>query len=317
MATQVFAFAKIVEKSERHKVYKEIKKGKSRFGMWEQTKSLREEYHGKNGFLLRIKEGDWIVHVNMPDYGKCVAVQAVGGYDFDDGIQCSWGTDFCNYIPVDIYSIVEFDRNDPNVITSVNLAPMRRGQRILEVSDFLQSINNLKNNIHSDNKEELKGLIHLKEKISQRLLPEVTKYIHKMNKSKEFERFLKRIFDGMPNTVSVANGFGWGTDYGADLIIDFKNPIIGINLTSKIVVQVKSYIGDHNDLNAVDQIVDGIQKYQADGGLLITTGNKTEKLEDYLQKRSEEIGKTIDLIAGPDVAKFVIRYAPDVLIGNN
>ena len=60
----------------------------------------------------------------------------------------------------------------------------------------------------------------------------------------------------------------------------------------------------------------GIKKYNADGGLLITTANKTEVLENYIRAKSEEIGKPIDIIAGKEVAKFVLRYAPDLLFGN-
>jgi restriction endonuclease Mrr len=147
------------------------------------------------------------------------------------------------------------------------------------------------------------------------MLPRITELIHQMNRSKEFERFLHRIFESMPNVESIPNGFGWGTDHGADLIVTFQNPLIGVNLTSRFVVQAKSYEGDHNDLNAVDQLVEGIRKYNADGGLLITTAQKTERLEDYVRRKVEENGKVIDVIAGADVARFVIRYAPDMLVG--
>src|SRR5690606_13108725 len=132
----IYAFAKIDDKDARLEVYEEIKKGKSRFGMWDQDGSLREKWFGKNAFLLRIKKGDWIVHVNMPHYGKCVAVQTIGEYNFDSGLRCSWGTDFNNLIPVDPTSILEFDRHNSNVLASVNLSPRRRAQRVLEVNDF-------------------------------------------------------------------------------------------------------------------------------------------------------------------------------------
>ncbi len=42
MTTQVYAFAKIDDQDARIKVYEEIKNGKSRFGMWDQTESLQE-----------------------------------------------------------------------------------------------------------------------------------------------------------------------------------------------------------------------------------------------------------------------------------
>jgi hypothetical protein len=315
MSPQVFAFAKVPDDDARQKVYEAIKSGKSRFGIWDQEVSLREEYHGMNGFLLRVEPGDWIVHVNSPVYGHCVAVQAVGTYDFDEGIECEYGRDFNNFIPIDPATILEFDRNDPNVLPSVNLAPMRRGQRILQVEDFLRSLENLRTNRHSGESMDSRSIIHLKGKIEEELLPRVTELIQQMHRSKEFERFLQSIFESMPNVASTLNGFGWGTDYGADLIVEFKNPLMGVNISSRIVVQAKSYTGDHYDLGAVDQIAEGIRTFKADGGLLITTARKTEVLEDYVKKTVEECGKDIDVIAGNDVARFVIRYAPELLVG--
>src|ERR1700677_1884022 len=124
MTTQVFAFARIEAAPERRLVYDEIHKGRSRFGTWGKTKSLTEEYYGPNRLLLEIRKGDWIVHINTPEYGKCVAVQAAGEYRFDIGIDCtSYGhTDFNNLIPNDPTTIVEFDRRDINVLPSVNLS---------------------------------------------------------------------------------------------------------------------------------------------------------------------------------------------------
>ena len=186
---------------------------------------------------------------------------------------------------------------------------------MLRVDDFLKSLENLREARYSEQKGELRGILHLREKARCEFLPKLTAMIHNMNRSKDFERLLKRVFDEMPNVESIQNGFGWRTDHGADLIVEFQNPIIGVSLTSKIIVQAKSYEGDHYDLTAVSQIEEGIAKYNADGGLLITTAEKTEQLEDRVREASEKTGKVIDIIAGSDVARFIIRYAPELLIG--
>jgi hypothetical protein len=317
MKPQVFAFAKIEDDVVRHAVYYDIKKGKSRFGMWDQEQSLRKEYYGANAFLLRIQKDDWIVHVNSPEYGMCVAVQATGEYQFDDGIPVAWrnGTDFNNYIPVNPDSAVEFDRNDPNVLPSVNLAPRKRGQRVLAVDDFLQSLENLREKRFIGYDEGIKGLAHIRSKMNSVIFPQITEYIQQMNRSKEFEKFLHKIFGSMTNVLSIQNGFGWKSDQGADLIVEFQNPIAGVNLITRLIIQAKSYTGSHYDLNAVDQIREGIAAYKADGGLLITTAESTEQLEEKVLRTSEEIGKTIDVLAGSDVAKFVLTHAPKLLIG--
>jgi hypothetical protein len=313
--TQIFAFAKIDDEAARQKVFAEIKNGKSRFGVWDQKCSLRDEYYGANAFLLRIQKGDWIVHVNNPEYGRCTAVQVTGEYQFDDGIPVESGRDFNNYIPVNPESVVEFDRNDPNVLPSVNLAPRKRGQRILAVEDFIQSLDNLSQKRHTEYDEGIKGLAHIKSKMTSVIFPQITQIIQQMNRGKEFENFLHKIFSSMPNVLSIQNGFGWRSDQGADLIVEFQNPIVGVNLTTRLIIQAKSFEGSHYDLNAVDQIKQGIAKFKADGGLLITTAESTEELEDKARKTSEEIGKTIDVLAGADVAKFVLTHAHQLLIG--
>lgn len=99
MKTSVYAFAKVPEVMQGA-IYNAIRAGKSRFGMWEQEVSLREEHYGANAFLLRINPGDWVVHVNLPCYGRCIAVQVTGEYGFDEGLNCDWGRDFSNYLPV-------------------------------------------------------------------------------------------------------------------------------------------------------------------------------------------------------------------------
>lgn len=315
MNPQIFAFAKIDDDAARQAVFNEIIHGKSRFGMFDQKLSLHNKYYGANAFLLRIQKGDWIVHVNSPEFGWCVAVQVTGEYQFDDGIPVDWGRDFNNYIPVDPQSVVKFNRNDPNVLPSVNLAPRRRGQRVLEVEDFLESLDNLRHKRFAEYDEGMKGLAHIRSKMNSVIFPQITAIIQRMNRGKEFENFLHKIFGSMPNVLSIQNGFGWKSDQGADLIVAFQNPIVGVNLSTKLIIQAKSYKDNHYDLNAVDQIKEGIAAFKADGGLLITTAESTEELEDKVRKTSEEIGKTIDILAGSDVAKFVLNHARQLLIG--
>ena len=312
---KVFAFAQVSDRDARHKVYNEIKKGFSRFGTWDQKESLRDEYFGENRGLLKIKPDDWIVHVNSPEWGRCTAVKVKSEYGYDEeGIDCSWGKDFNNYFEVDVDSIIEFNRKDPNVLPSVNLAPRRRLQRVHQTDDFFQSIENLKEGKYSEaQSSERRSTPHLKDKVSE-ILPEITRQIHEMNKGKEFENFLHEVFDKMPNTLSVKNGFGWRSDHGADLIVEFENPIIGVNVKTKLIVQAKSYEGQHFDKKAVDQIIEGIKEYDGDAGLLITTAEETEEIENYITEKSEEIDKTIDVIAGANVARFVLRYAPELVL---
>lgn len=312
---QVFAFAKVSDDDARNKVYKSVKQGKSRFG-WSgsETDDLREEWNGKQNFLLGIKKDDWIVHVNMPQYGECVALKVAGEYEFDNaGLECNWGRDFRHVIPVDPNSIIEFNRRDPNILPTVNLNPRGRYHRVKYVLDFEKSITNLKENRVDLKNVESKEIFHLNEKTDE-IMKQLTSLLHNTHKGKELERFLAKVFRKVENVVEVnENGFGWGTDHGADLIVHTQTNISNIEFENKIIIQVKSFEGEHYDLSAIDQVITGIDFYNADAGIIITTANSTEELEGKIQEVAEKIKKPIDLIAGNDVAKFVIKYGKDLL----
>jgi len=315
----VWAFNKADDADARELLCLSLKSGKSRFG-WSQRdehnlrlKDNWTDWHSKQLFLLQIKPGDWIVHINTPRWGRCIAAKVTSEYDFDEGLQCSWGPDFRHYLKIDVDSVIEFDRRDPNVLPSVNLNPRQRYHRVYAVEDFLKSIDNLKSGAVRLQVDESRGEYHLKDKIDK-YLSEISLLIHEMNKSKELERFLAKVFRKIPGVVDVnENGFGWGTDYGADLIVTTSASLGNLEFENKVIVQVKSFEGAHHDLEAVDQVKTGIRKYNGTAGMIITTAAKTEALEAKVQEASEEVGVPIDLLASDDVAKFVIRHAPELL----
>ena len=47
--------------------------------------------------------------------------------------------------------------------------------------------------------------------------------------------------------------------------------------------------------------------------MVITTAKKTKELENAVQRVSNEIGFPVDLLAFDDVAKFVIKHAPELV----
>lgn len=310
----VWAFAKIDDDDARKLVYESIKDGKSRFG-WsgEPDSDLRKKWDSKQAFLLSIRKGDWIVHVNMPQWGKCVAVRVTGEYGHDEGLQCEWGTDFRHYIPIDASSLLEFDRNDPAVLPSVNLSPRTRQHRVLAVDDFLESIENLRTKKIKLAPGESRELHHLR-KDTDKVLHGLTELMHKNHKSKTLEGLLASVFRGIPGVVEVnENGYGWKSDYGADLIVTMKSSLVNLQFENRIVIQVKSFEGDHYDLSAVEQVRTALTHFEADAGMVITTAKKTRELIEAVQKLSTELDKPIDIIAGEDVARFVIENGKDLL----
>ena len=314
----VWAFNK-VDDDARELVYQSIKNGVSRFG-WSQRdehnlklKDNWSSWHSKQLFLLQIKKGDWIVHINTPVWGKCIAAKVKKEYDFDEGLKCSFSYDFRHCFSIEKETVIEFDRRDDNVLPSVNLRPRGRYQRVYAEEDFKKSISHLKNKKINLSDTESKGEFYLKKK-TESFLDEITKSIHSMNKGKDLERFLAKVFREIDGVVDVnENGFGWKTDNGADLIVTTNNSIGNLVFENKIIIQIKSFEGNHNSLQAVSQVREGIEKYAANAGMIITTGNSTEQLENEIQRVSEEINCPIDLLAGDDVARFVIKHASQLI----
>lgn len=315
----IWAFNKVDEDYQR-KIYSLFKeRGESRFG-W----SYKEEHnlllknnwtdeHSKQLFLLQIKPNDWIVHINTPYYGKCIAEKVISSYQFDEGIEVKWGRDFRHNFTIDKKSIIEFDRRDPNILPTVNLNPRQRYHRIYAIEDFFKSINNLRTNAVNIDNSTSKEEYHLKEKMEP-ILEKIISIVQEMNKGKKLETFLAKVFRKVPGVKDVTeNGFGWGTDYGADLIVTFSNTLLNIELETIVIIQVKSFIGDHYDLSAVNQVRNGIEKYNGNSGLIITTAKKTEELENKIKEVSDDIGKPLDLLAHIDLAKFIIKYYPEIL----
>ena len=309
----VWAFAQIPDPDARAKVFQEVQSGKSRFGCWSFTSDLREHRNGELDFLTRIKPGDWIVHVNLPHRGRCVAVEVSGSYNCDEGLPCAWDKDFKHYIEVNPSTLIEFDRRDQNILPTVNLNPRARYQRVLAKADFFTSINNLKGQIITLKEGESKELLHLRDKMSEVGL-QVTRLIHQTHKGKNLERFMAKVFRNIPNVVDVReNGFGWRTDHGADLIVTIQSGLGNLQFERKIVVQVKSFEGHHYDLSGVHQVVHAIERYEADAGMIITTAEPTEQLWTEIAKQAETLGKPIDLIAGKAIARFVLANNPNLL----
>ena len=316
---QIWAFRPPKGKDEAAKklLYKSIKEdGKSRFGWsYYDENNLKgdtwSEWHSKQIFLLGVKEGDLIVHIDLSPKGQCVAAEVVKPYAFDEGLSCSWRhetetPDFRHCFEIDKESIIEFDRRDPRIIPSVNLTPRRRFHRVKKIAEFNQSMRYLKEGIDPEK------VNHLKNKVQdEEFLEKISTIIQEMNRGKKLESFLAEVFEKVPGVEHVErNGFGFGTDHGADLIIDMCTELGHQHL---VIVQVKSYEGTLVDPKAVEQVKEGIKFYKGTAGMVITTAKISEKLEEKEQEVFKEIKIPIDLYDGTELAKFVIKYAPELL----
>ena len=304
----IYAFAQ-VDNPDKKAVYDEIGEGKSRFG-WGQEDKHNLTKHGddrdnsRQKFLLRIKAGDWIVHVNSPEWGKCVAVKTTGGYGFDTGITLDGRTDYRHYIPIDTDSIIPFDRKE--AYNSINLAPRSRWHQVYEKDDFLDFIEKKKTgkDPQDDHPFYSKANDHLKD---------ITTLMQKYNPSKNLENYFAAVFEKVPGVSHVEKtGQGWGTDHGVDLLVEYSLlPGLASSLTLKLAVQIKSYSGTHEDTIVIDQLKSGIEEYDAHSGLIISTAKKVaDSLEEKLANE-----ENIQIIYGTDVARFAVSASPEMIFG--
>ena len=319
----------------------ELKRSTEEFGLarffysWDDCHDLNSENwyedpdNRKCKRLLDIEEGDWVIQKHCPEWGKCLAAKVIKKYSFDsladietnrkNGFKHVGVGDGRHVLGIDKQSVIAFDRNNPNVIPiiSAKLKLMGRLTKLKPefVNDFLLSIDNLKKNLANNIPEgESKEIFYFK-KESYEVLTKITKKLHRTHNAKKLENFFQRVFNQIEGINVIPNGSGWKSDYGADIILEIHNKFEWLTdeIIRKVVVQIKSYEGDNHKISDIDQVKQGIEKFKADEGILITTANSTDELEKKAKDVSEEIGRPIKIIAGEDVAKFVIKNAPNLI----
>lgn len=266
--------------------------------------------------LLDFKKGDWILHINVPKYGKVTAAQIVSEYYYDNNLPAGH-IDGRHCFKIDGNTLIEFDRNDSRVhaYLSARLKLQRALWRIYCVEHFERSLKELKQTAPIE-----KNIHFIKE--TNEALVEFTKIIQSNYPGKKLEYFLAEVFKRIPGVLDVrVNGSQWGTDYGADIIVTYAGSFydfFAIN-PEKMVVQVKSFEGRHSDTTAVDQLKTAIDKYEATIGIIMTTGERTQELDDKFKDLENELNENhrnvkICLLAGNEVAQFVLKYGMDVLV---
>lgn len=311
-------------------ITKSLKQGISRFGWgsidtadlrllsqesWEEMSEKEKTIWRKTGFLRNIKKGDWIVHINIPYWGAVTAGKVVEEYNFEK--ENNEISDFRHFFKLDLNSIIEFERNEQNVHPLISRKLKLRGNhwRIYPEKEFSETIQNLKNRNISIKDNTSKGLHYLKNEIAP-FYQKITEIIHNTHPGKKLEYLLADIFKNIPSVIEVkVNGSGWGTDYGADIIVRYNSglEILDLNKEETLVVQVKSYEGEHRNTDAVSQIATAIDTFEADAAMIITTAKSTENLKNEIDRVSSEKKVPISLISGENVAKFILKYGNNLL----
>ena len=325
---QIFALKTDNEQNDywKPKLFESLKNGKARFG-WSYSKDgnllvikkklnkngleyLSEDENGcwKASFLLEIKKGDFLIYINMPNYGKCTIAQAEEPYSWD-----YWGEDFNHCIKINPTSLKCFDRNDKGVDAALSRRLKLQGKywRIYLKEEFEDLLSKIESG-------SLTGEISTAADRFQSLLKDISptlrtisQKIHHHHPEKKLEEFVKDVLGKIPGVKYVDRKSGI-SDIGADLIFEFETglPFGELLKVEKCAVQVKSYEGVVGYTKAIQDIR---RAFESDDsftcGLIISTGlEMTKEFKTELDKLCEEKKKYVGILVGEDLARWFLKY---------
>lgn len=205
---------------DRCNAFASLKQGEGRFG-WSyiSTANLRElqrkidNYGWKEGlsdeekdcyqaFLLDLKVDDYVVYVNVPEWGKCTIARVTGPYfwKFDS-------KDFNHRFPIDPESVTTFDRNDAIVHPALSARLKLRGRywRIYLQDEFEDLVKTLKGSVISQPRTLQTNLTFLTKAI-QPLLISITEQIHHAHPNYDLEALLAEVLKNVPRVKEIEIG---------------------------------------------------------------------------------------------------------------
>ena len=270
----------------------------------------QECYSGQD-FLLNLKRGDHVVYVNVPEWGKCTLAEVMNEYEwrFEDD-------DFNHRFVVDCKSVRTFDRNSDIVPAALSRRLKLQGRwwRVYVEAEFEALLASLRNGSPSATRTKETNVRELASRMHP-LLEEMAGHIQHTHPAKDLEAFVEMVFRRVPGVRGVWRQQG-KADRGADLLVEIEyGTIPGLVQTKTVVVQIKSYQGQHDDIGAVDDIRRAFEFHgSAEMGLIVSTARTAgPNLERAVENLQEEAGKPVSLLLGADLAAFVLRHAGGLL----
>lgn len=271
-------------------------------------KSLsKDEQSCFQAFLLDFKVGDWVVYINIPEWGQCTMARVAGPYYWEQT-----DSDFNHRFKVDCSTIKQFGRNDVAVHPALRqrLSLMGRYWRIYTQAEFFALISNLEAGGTPQPRTVQSSAALLSREIEP-LLRQITERVQHVHPNYDLEFLLELVFQAMPNVRKVVRQGGAG-DHGADLLVEYESglPMPALQTQHTCVVQIKSFTGLHWDTQAVEDIRRAFKRYpNADVGLIISTAEaSTPKLDKAIEKLRNDSGRRVELLIGADVARILLRF---------
>ena len=269
---------------------------------WNALNECQQESYQR--FLLDLVPNDYVVYINVPEWGRCTLARVVLEYfwKFDN-------EDFNHCFGVDKDSVYEFDRNDARVPPYLQARLKLQGRRwqIYAEKEFERLLVNL------ENQDET---VATPDSSLQYLQEDLCSVIQKNFPNKALERFIEKLFKKIPGVKEVQQKGSW--DYGADLIVKHEFELISgvVPTQTTVVVQIKSWEGEMNDLSVVKDIRRAFEKYpDADAGLIVSTVvSASVEINEEIERLKDEANKNVSLLIGEDFAKFVMHYGRNLFV---
>ena len=259
-----------------------------------------EEQDCYQELLLSLNAGDYVVYVNVPEWGQCTLAEVAGPYLW------RWtDNDFNHRFPVNPDSVRSFHRNDPMVAPSLRARLALRGRcyRLHAEEEFATLAAALRRGVKpapaapADN---------------QRDLAAAAEKIRHMQPHSDLERLVEQVFRRLPGVRSVTRQ-GATAGRGADLVVELEPGAIP-QLVQTLVVQVRSDRGTVGDPAAVADIRRAFGACGADMVLVVSaTATRDPLLERELDRLREAVMKPIAWLAGDELAAFFLRHGSDLL----
>lgn len=299
-------------------LYDQLKEGKARFG-WSYNSSLNLNDIKKkieNGvqlsnsekdawdhasFLLGVKEGDYFIYVNMPEWSKCSIVRIKGEYNFDVQPWDPQGKDdFRHWFNCEF--IATFDRNADIVhpYLSKRLKLQGAWYRIYAKAEFEELLEAIKTGAKGKTpRERLNELIG-------KSLENIAYETYKHFPDKNLEPLVKELLENYPYVKEVRKG---PDTKGADLELVFEIPLGLSSFQFLCAVQVKSYEGDLGYKKAIEDIKKAFDsKHEYACGLIVSTALKyTEDFEKELENLRKSYNKPVEVLLGKDLSYLLVQ----------
>jgi len=310
----IYAFNAIPEGAWRGKVLASLNRGIGRFGWsYDEAQNLNSDadFEGKQkcNFLRELLPDDYVVYINLPNYGQCTLARVTGTYFFQEPMD----EDFNHCFYVDASSVRTFDRNDSIVppIISARLKLQNRYWRIYFEDDFNELIKRLDegNEIKADYESKPRviedNIKHFFDSASDEF-ESLIKKIYIAHPNFDLEKLMCRVFENSKRFISVEPKRG-GADKGADIIL-ISNDFPSDELQRVCLVQVKSYGGTMDTTSAIDGLRKAFEhEPDASCALIVTTA--TSVTDAFLEELNEfgKLGKPVALLYGKELAKYILR----------